>query len=65
VVRIVLDTDVVSLHRAGRLPVSVGRHVIEHEVCIAFATAGELWKGALAVTGRAKGKPLAATLPAP
>ena len=46
--RIVLDTDVVSLHRAGRLPATVSRHVVANETYIAFATAGELWKGALA-----------------
>jgi predicted nucleic acid-binding protein len=48
VARIVLDTDVVSLYRAGRLPASYGRHLVGNELCIAFATAGELWKGALA-----------------
>jgi predicted nucleic acid-binding protein len=116
-VRIVLDTDVVSLHRAGRLPARFSRHLVGNQFYIAFATAGELWKGALAarwggarrggldlwldqaailpaglgvartwgalaatlrmawddkgrhpaatVTGRAGGKPLAATLPAP
>jgi predicted nucleic acid-binding protein len=47
-VRIVLDTDVVSLHRAGRLPPEASRHLVGNELCIAFATAGELWKGALA-----------------
>jgi hypothetical protein len=47
-VRIVLDTDVVSLHRAGRLPSEVSRHLVGNELCIAFATAGEPWKGALA-----------------
>ena len=44
---VVLDTDVVSLHRAGRLPARFGRHLFGNELCIAFATAGELWKGAL------------------
>jgi hypothetical protein len=48
VVRIVLDTYVVSLHRGGRLPARFSRHVVGNEFCIAFATAGELWKGALA-----------------
>jgi len=48
VVRIVLDTDVVSLHRAGRLPARLSQHVVGNEFCIAFATAGELWKGAVA-----------------
>jgi predicted nucleic acid-binding protein len=47
-VRIVLDTDVVSLHRAGRLPPRYRRHLVGNELFIAFATAGELWKGALA-----------------
>jgi toxin FitB len=46
-VRVVLDTDVVSLHRAGRLPPKVSRYVVDNEICVAFATAGELWKGAL------------------
>jgi toxin FitB len=47
-VRIVLDTDVVSLYRAGRLPLTVHRQVVDNEISIAFVTAGELWKGALA-----------------
>jgi len=47
VARIVLDTDVVSLHRAGRLPAGFARHVAANDLSIAFATAGELWKGAL------------------
>jgi toxin FitB len=47
-VRIVLDTDVVSLHRTGRLPARFGRHMVGNQLCIAFATAAELWKGALA-----------------
>jgi predicted nucleic acid-binding protein len=46
--RIVLDTDVVSLYRAGRLPASFERQVVTNDISIAFATAGELWKGALA-----------------
>jgi hypothetical protein len=45
--RIVLDTDVVSLYRAGRLPAGIARQVVTNDVSIAFATAGELWKGAL------------------
>jgi predicted nucleic acid-binding protein len=45
--RIVLDTDVVSYHRAGRLPVGFAHLVVTNEISIAFATAGELWKGAL------------------
>jgi predicted nucleic acid-binding protein len=44
---IVLDTDVVSRYRAGRLPTVFARQVASNEICIAFATAGELWKGAL------------------
>jgi predicted nucleic acid-binding protein len=39
---------VVSLHRAGRLPPRYRRHLVGNELFIAFATAGELWKGALA-----------------
>ena len=46
--RIVLDTDVVSLYRAGRLPAGFARQVVANDISIAFATAGELWKGALA-----------------
>jgi predicted nucleic acid-binding protein len=45
---IVLDTDVVSHHRAGRLPAGFTRHVAVNDLSIAFATAGELWKWALA-----------------
>jgi predicted nucleic acid-binding protein len=45
--RIVLDTDVVSRHRVGRLPTGFAGHVAGNELCVAFATAGELWKGAL------------------
>ena len=45
--RIVLDTDVVSLYRRGRLSVAYARLVTTSRHCIAFATAGELWKGAL------------------
>ena len=44
--RIVLDTDVVSYHRTGRLPAEYARLVAANQHCIAFATAGELWKGA-------------------
>ena len=40
--RIVLDTDVVSLYRTGRLPADFVRHVAGNDVSIAFATAGEL-----------------------
>ena len=46
--RIVLDTDVVSLYRAGRLPARYARQVAANELSIAFATAGELWRWALA-----------------
>jgi predicted nucleic acid-binding protein len=46
VARIVLDTDVVSHYRAGRLPEGRRRVVTANQHCIAFATAGELWKGA-------------------
>ena len=46
--RIVLDTDVVSLYRAGRLQPQVARQVVTNDISITFATAGELWKGALA-----------------
>jgi toxin FitB len=45
--RIVLDTDVVSYYRTGRLPAGYARLVTANRHCIAFATAGELWKGAL------------------
>jgi toxin FitB len=48
VAHIVLDTDVVSLHRSGRLPAGFARLVTTNDLAIAFATAGELWKGALA-----------------
>jgi predicted nucleic acid-binding protein len=48
VARIVLDTDVVSLYRAGRLPTGFARRVATNDISIAFATAGELWKWALA-----------------
>jgi predicted nucleic acid-binding protein len=44
---IVLDTDVVSRHRAGRLPARAARQVAANDISIAFATAGELWKWAL------------------
>jgi predicted nucleic acid-binding protein len=44
---IVLDTDVVSRHRAGRLPAGAARQVAANDISIAFATAGELWKWAL------------------
>jgi predicted nucleic acid-binding protein len=47
VARIVLDTDVVSLYRSGRLPAGFARLVAANDLSIAFATAGELWKGAL------------------
>jgi hypothetical protein len=46
VARIVLDTDVVSHYRAGRLPEGHRRVVTTNQHSIAFATAGELWKGA-------------------
>jgi toxin FitB len=39
---IVLDTDVVSLYRAGRLPAGYASQVATNEISIAFATAGEL-----------------------
>jgi toxin FitB len=47
VIRIVLDTNVVSYHRAGRLPAAYAHLVAANAHCIAFATAGELWNGAL------------------
>jgi toxin FitB len=47
VARIVLDTDVVSLYRAGRLPASFARQVAANDPSIAFVTAGELWRWAL------------------
>jgi toxin FitB len=45
--RIVLDTDVVSRHRSGRLPAEHARLVATGPHCISFATAAELWRGAL------------------
>jgi predicted nucleic acid-binding protein len=53
VTRIVLDTDVVSYHRTGRLPAEDARLVAADQHCIAFATAGELWKGAQINNGAA------------
>jgi toxin FitB len=47
VTRIVLDTDVVSLYRAGRLPSGFALQVALNDISIAFATAGELWRWAL------------------
>jgi predicted nucleic acid-binding protein len=47
VAHIVLDTDVVSQYRAGRLPAGHLRLVAASRHSIAFATVGELWKGAL------------------
>jgi toxin FitB len=44
--RIVLDTDVVSRYRAGRVPAAYARLVAGNDLSISFATAGELWKGA-------------------
>ena len=44
---IVLDTDVISLYRAGRLPIRLARQVVANDISITFATAGELWKWAL------------------
>jgi predicted nucleic acid-binding protein len=44
---IVLDTDVISLHRAGRLPIRLARQVVANDISITFAAAGELWKWAL------------------
>jgi predicted nucleic acid-binding protein len=45
-VLVVLDTDVVSQYRAGRLPASYSRHMVGNRIGVAFATAGELLKGA-------------------
>ena len=45
--RIVLDTDVVSRYRAGRLPLGYARLVVHNDINITFVTAGKLWKGAL------------------
>lgn len=44
---IVLDTDVVSLYRAGRLLDGFARQVVSNDISIAFATAGELWRWAM------------------
>jgi hypothetical protein len=41
---IVLDTDVVSRYRTGRLPPRLAYQVAANDVSITFATAGELWK---------------------
>jgi toxin FitB len=46
--RIVLDTDVVSLYRAGRLQPPFARQVVTNDISITFATAEEPSKGALA-----------------
>ena len=46
--RIVLDTDVVSRYCMGRLPAGFARQVAANDLSIAFATAGELWRWALA-----------------
>jgi toxin FitB len=48
VARIILDTDVVSLYRAGGLPAGFARQVATNDISIAFATAGELWRWVLA-----------------
>ena len=45
---IVLDTDVVSRYCMGRLPAGFARQVAANDLSIAFATAGELWRWALA-----------------
>jgi hypothetical protein len=45
--RIVLDTDVVSRYRAGRLPDGFACQVAANDISIVFATAGELWTWAL------------------
>jgi hypothetical protein len=45
VARIVLDTDVVSLYRSGRLPAGFGRRVAANDLSIAFATAGSCGRG--------------------
>jgi hypothetical protein len=47
-IRIVLDTDVVSLYRTGRLPAGFAHNVATNDLSIAFATAGELWNWAMA-----------------
>jgi hypothetical protein len=38
---------VISLYRAGRLPVRLARQVVTNDIGITFATAGELWKWAV------------------
>jgi hypothetical protein len=50
---IVLDTDVVSRYRAGRLPAGFARQVVTNVISVTFATAGELWKGAWPSDGAA------------
>jgi toxin FitB len=52
-IAIVLDTDVVSQHRAGRLSIGFSRLIAANESSIAFATAGELWNRGL---GQAMGR---------
>jgi predicted nucleic acid-binding protein len=47
VASIVLDTDVVSHDRAGRLPAGHLQLVTANRHGIAFATAGELWRWSL------------------
>jgi hypothetical protein len=46
-IRVVLDTDVVSLYRTGHLPAAFTHHVATNDLSIAFAAAGELWKWAM------------------
>ena len=48
---IVLDTDVVSHHRAGRIPAGLARQMLSNDISIAFATAAELWKGPCCIEG--------------
>jgi toxin FitB len=45
--RIVLDTDVVSRHRAGRLQAGFTRLAASNDISVVFATAGELWTWSL------------------
>ncbi len=44
---VVLDTDVVSLSRKGRLPAPLARHTTENAIQITFVTVGELHEWAI------------------
>jgi toxin FitB len=46
-IRVVLDTDAVSLYRKGQLPDALARHIVPGAFCVSFVTAGELHKWAI------------------